>query len=87
MVNIDMPFDIWDVLVNEVIGNIWLFVFLGIGIVMFIAMRNQMPFQVSTVLAVIFILIIVAAVQSDLLFVLIILAIGSFLYFQFKSIL
>ena len=86
MVNVDMPFDIWDLFVNEIVGDLWLFIFIGIAIIIFVALRNQMPFQVSTMLVAIFLLIIVSAVSTDLLFVLVIFGIGAFLYFQFKTI-
>ena len=44
-----------------------------------------MPFQVSTTLAIIFLMIVVAAVNLEIIYVLLILGIGAFIYFQIKT--
>lgn len=76
--NPDNFFDLWGIFVNEVIGDYWLFVIIGIALIAWITLKYRMPFQVSIAFVVLWLLLLSAT--SSLIYVLILTSIGLFTY-------
>lgn len=81
MVNPTNYLDFWDVIVNEVIGDQFLLIVIGIIAIVYFALKANMPFQVTILLVLLWMLIIVAATFDLLLYVIAVLSISLFFYF------
>ena len=80
MVEPDQIFDFWGILSNEIIGDVWLTIFLfTIGII-FMTIQFKMPFE----LQLIFIILILAALFSQtlllIIWVFVVLIVGGIAY-------
>lgn len=43
----DNYFDLWNIFVNELVGNIWLAIILGIILIVYLAAKSNIPYQVT----------------------------------------
>lgn len=75
-------FDMQDVLINELVGDLWLFLFIGLLLVVIIALKNRMPWQITSLLAIIWVSIVFAADTGlVILWVMAVLASGGLFYY------
>lgn len=67
MVNPENFFDLYDVLVNELFGSIFLFTFVGLILIFFFSTKLRIPSAVGILIAMLFLMIIFAEVFDALL--------------------
>lgn len=67
MVEADRIFDVWGIISNEIIGDVWLTVFVFAVAIIYATIRMKMPFE----LQVIFLILILAALYSKTLLIII----------------
>lgn len=76
-------FDLDNILVNEIVGSIWLFLFIGMIVILIVCIRNKIPYQVAILLCVIY----TAAVVSNnmglsIIWTLMVLVVGALFYYS-----
>ncbi len=85
--NTDNFLDLWDIWVNELIGDVWIFVFLGIMVISFLSIRAKLPTELTILLNILFLIIVFAKSSLVILWVFILLGVGvAFYYFYQKTI-
>ena len=47
MINQSNFFDLYDVLVNELIGDVWMAIIVSLAIIWFLSIKAKMPYQLS----------------------------------------
>lgn len=67
MIAANRIFDFWGILNNEIIGDVWLTIFLIAGLVIYLTIKLKMPLQ----LQIIFIILILSALFSQTLIIII----------------
>lgn len=55
--NISGPLDFWNILVNELAGDIYVFVFLSVAIILFLAAKFRMPSLIMVMLIALWLLL------------------------------
>ena len=77
-------FDIYNIVVNELVGDIWLTVLLGLFLTIFVAIKLKMPMQVGLILGVLWLIIMFAGASINLLiiWVYVVLFAGTFFYYS-----
>lgn len=86
MVVMDNFLDIWDIWVNELIGSVWLFIFLGIAVISFLSIKAKFSMEVTIILNVLFLMIVFAkATGLSVLWVFILLGVGGFFYYVYQK--
>ncbi len=78
--------DLYDIWVNELVGSIWLFTFLGLVVLFFLAIRSKMPTEVSFMFAVIFLAAIFSKTGLTILWVFNVLGVGLIFYYKISKI-
>lgn len=81
--NYELIFDLYEVFVNELIGDYWLALIIGMGAIALIGIRKHMPYQVISVFEVLFLMIMFAAAYDVIIWVFVVLGIGAFFYFMY----
>ncbi len=81
MINETNVFDIYDVVVNELVGDVWLTNILGLLVVLFVGIKSKIPYQVSILLGMLWLLIMFAETNILIIFVYVLLFIGTFFYY------
>ncbi len=84
--NTDKFLDIYDIWVNELIGNIWLAIFLGLIVIFFMTIRSKLPVQVSAMFSVLFLAAIFAKTGLTTLWVFTVLGVGLVFYYRISKI-
>ncbi len=78
--------DLYDIWVNELIGDIWLTIFLGLIVLFFLAIRSKLPTEVSLMLAIIFLSAIFAKTGLTILWVFTVLGVGLIFYYKISKV-
>lgn len=84
--NINNYLDLYDIWVNELVGNLWLFIFLGIILIWFLSIKSKMTAEATLIFTLLFLSAIVIKTKSELIWVLIVLGVGVFFYFKLQKI-
>ncbi len=84
MVNQDNFFDLWDIFANELIGDVWLFIILGLILIWFLSIKFKMPYQLSVLFGMLWLVIIFAETQIYIIWVFVVLYIGTSFYFMYS---
>jgi len=74
-------FDLWQVQ-NELIGDVWLLIILGLMVTWFMAIKGKVGYKVATMLSLIWLSIMFAKTNIIIIWILVILAAGLMFYFQ-----
>ncbi len=74
--------DIWDIFVNELIGSVWLFIFLGIVVISYISVKAKLSMEITILLNILFLTIIFARSNLIILWAFILLG-GGFMFYYF----
>lgn len=84
MVNADNFLDLWDIFVNELFGDIWLFFIAGLILTFYLVAKRNMPLELGVVLSAFWGLIIFAYAFDAFLIIytLILLFAGGFFFFS-----
>ena len=77
-------FDLEDIWVNELVGDIWLFFFLGVIIVWFVSLKANIPHEVAVILTAFWAAICFAIAMEAMLIVwiLVVAGIGFMFYYN-----
>ena len=78
--------DLYDIWVNELVGDIWLFIFLGLVVLFFLAIRSKMPSEVSILFAILFLSAMFAKTGMTILWVFTVLGVGLLFYYKLSKI-
>ena len=84
--NPDNFLDLHDIFVNELIGDVWLFIFLGLIMIWFLAAKNKLTTEVSMLFAILFLSTIFSKTGLTILWVFIVLGVGSLFYYKLLKI-
>jgi len=80
-------FDFWGLIINELIGDLWLSLFVGVAIVALISIKIKLPKEGMILLEIIFLSMMFAKALEALLvvWVFVILFVGAFFYYVYSS--
>lgn len=78
--------DIWDIFVNELIGDVWLFIFLGLIVIWYISIKNKVTTEVTIMFTLLFLSAIFARIYSEIIWVFMVFGTGAFLYYKLQKI-
>ena len=77
--------DIGQIFIYELIGDVWLFAFIVLGIIFYTAIKVRLPLPVIVLLGILFLSILVAKVYLEIIWVFVVLGVGiTFYYFVQK---
>ncbi len=86
VINTDNFLDFYDIWVNELVGDVWLFIFLGLIVIWYLAIKSKMPTEVSFLFAIIFLSAIFAKTGLTILWVFTVLGAGLIFYYKISKI-
>ena len=75
-------FDLYQVFVNEVVGDPWLAVLLGLIILAYATIKYKMPFQLSILFSMLFLAVMFEGTNFAVLWVFVVLAAATQFYFS-----
>ena len=83
MINQSNFFDLGDVIVNELVGDVWLTVIVGLILTLYLSIKAKMPMQVTILLSVLWLLVMFAGYTVGLwiIWVYLVLFIGVLYYY------
>lgn len=85
MVAEDEIFNIWNIVSNKIIGDVWLTVFLAVAVIIFLSIRFKFPLEIQ----IMFIILILAAVFSQallmIIWVFLVLLVGLIFYWNINK--
>ena len=85
MINPNNFLDLWDIWVNELVGDVWLFIFLGLIIILYLSIRAKLSSEVTVLLSVLFLAIMFAQTKFIIIWAFIILFIGGLFFFKYQK--
>ena len=77
--------DFWDIWVNELVGSVWLFIFLGIVVISFLSIKAKFPTEMTILLNLLFLTIVFAKSNLVILWVFILLGGGLMFYYFYQK--
>jgi len=83
MVVMDNFLDIWDIFVNELIGSVWLFIFLGIVVISYLSIKSKFSMEITILLNILFLSIVFARATGLLILWVFILLGGGLMFYYF----
>lgn len=84
--NITNYLDLYDVFANELIGDIWLMIIISLVLVWFLTVKAKMPFEMSILFGLLLLSIFFAQTQFVLIWILLVLVVGSLFYYSINKI-
>ena len=81
MVDHTQFFNIQDLLINEIFGSVWLFIFAGIIFVAWISNKASFNWQITIMFEILFLSIVFSTLLNQTIFGLVILIVSSIFYF------
>ncbi len=75
-------FDLWDIFVNELIGDVWLTIFIGLIVIFVLSIKFKMPFELTSSFGLLWIMVAFATTFMEILWVLAILTSSGFFFYQ-----
>ncbi len=82
MASLDNYFDIWNIVVNELIGDIWLTTIIGLIAIFILSVRFNMRFELSVFFSLFWVMIIYAATGLEILWIFAVLACGGLFFYN-----
>jgi hypothetical protein len=79
-------FDWWNILLYEVVGNIWLLIFIGLAVVIFMSIKYAFPLEASLMMTFFWVMIVVAITSNELLWVFVVTIIGFISFWIYSTI-
>lgn len=84
--NPDHYFNLWDIFANELIGDVWLTIIVGLIIVYLFSAKFNFTFQVSILISLLYLSVISAIlIDNVLIWGFVVLAAGTLFYFAISS--
>ncbi len=78
-------FDLYNLFVNELIGDLWLAVIIGLIIIFVISLKSRVPHEVNVLFAVLWLSIIYATSFIDNIWVLLVMFVGLIFYYRMNK--
>ncbi len=83
--NINNFLDLWDIWVNELVGDVWLFIFLGIILIWYLSIKSKMTTEVTIMFMILFLSAIFAHIYFEIIWVFVVLGTGAFFYYKLQK--
>ena len=83
--NISNFLDIWDIWVNELVGIVWLFIFLGIVVISYLSIKSKLSLEITILLNILFLSIVFARSNLIILWTFILLGGGLMFYYFYQK--
>ena len=84
--NVNNYLDLWDIFVNELIGSVWLFIFLGIIVISFLSIKAKFSMEVTIIMNVLFLAIVFTkATGLSVLWTFILLGTGVLFFYVYQK--
>lgn len=81
-------FDIGDIFINELVGDINLFIILSLALLWWLAIKNKMPYQAPLLLSILWLSgIFIYNTGLEVIWVFVVLFVGAIFYYQISKIL
>ena len=77
--------NIWDIFVNELVGDVWIFIFLSLIVIWYLSVKAKMSTEVSILLGFLFLSIIFARRNLIILWTFIVLGGGALFYYIYQK--
>lgn len=77
--------DLWDIFVNELVGSVWIFIFISLAIIIYLGAKLKFSTEVTLLLSALFLMIVFAKTYMVILWVFILLGIGSLFYYIYQK--
>ena len=81
MISQEDVFDLYNILVNELAGDVWIAIILGLIIVWLMAIKLKMPYELSILFGLLFVTIMFSETFIILLWVFVVLITGLLFYY------
>jgi len=81
MLNQSQFFNIYDVFVNELIGDPWLAIIIGLILTVFITIKVKMPYQLTILFSFLYLAIFFAETKILIIWVFLVLFVGTMFYY------
>ena len=78
--------DIYNVVVNEILGDVWLAVILGLVVIFIMAIKHKMPFELSVLFGMLWLAVIYAETNLIIIWTFIGLFVGAIFYYYMSKI-
>ena len=75
-------FDLYNIIVNELIGDVWLAVLLGLVLLFFFTIKTKMPYQLSIMFSLLFLAVMFEGTNFLALWTFIVLVAGTLYYYS-----
>ncbi len=77
-------FDLEDIWINELVGDVWLFLFVGIIIIWFVSIKAKIPYEISIILSVFWVGVVFASAFDAILiaWILAVAGVGFLFYYN-----
>lgn len=86
MINQSNVFDLYDIFVNELVGDVVLTIIIALVLVWFLSIKARMPLEVSLLFGVLILVIFFAETQLLIIWVFVVLIIGALFYYTLNKI-
>ena len=81
MINQSNFFDLYDIFVNELIGDVILAIIVSLIVIWFLTIKARMPFQLSILFGILLLAIFFAETNILIIWVFIVLSVGTMFYY------
>lgn len=79
-------FDLWQVFVNEIVGDIWIFIIIGLILLVYFSIKANFPFEVTIMFSVLWLsLVFSKATSLIVIWAFIVLFIGGLFYYTISK--
>ena len=85
MINQSNFLDLYDVFVNELIGDVNLAIILGLIVIWFLTIKAKMPYQLSILFGVFWLIIMFAETNLIIIWVFVVLFVGTSFYYMLSK--
>lgn len=74
-------FDLYQVVVNEIIGDVLLAVIIGLVVIVFLSIKKKMPYELSILFAMLWLVVIFSETNLIIIWTFVVLGVGLMFYF------
>lgn len=86
MVNQNNFFDLYDIFVNELVGDVMLFVIVALIIIWYLSIKAKMPYQLAILFGLLLLTILFAKTNILIIWVFIVLIVGLMFYYMINKV-
>jgi len=86
MINDSNFFDLYDIFVNELVGDVILFIIIALIVVWYLSIKAKMPFQLSILFGLLLLAILFAETIILVIWVFVVLVVGLMFYYMINKV-